>query len=107
MGRYLHAADTLDDRMIERLDAKRAKIEILAATNAPYGHRKDGQPRKQPAGPGRPSLSSDEREKRRKSSKTAWQRRNADYMRDYMRQVRLKKKIQHEAQAIHNHAPVL
>ena len=36
---YLHAADTLDDRMIERLDAKRAKIEILVATNAPYGHR--------------------------------------------------------------------
>lgn len=90
---YLHAANTMDDRMVDILDAKRAKISVIGAANAPYGYRKDGVPRQQAAGPGRPRLAPDERERRRKSSKAGWQARNAEYMRDYMRQRRLKKKI--------------
>lgn len=90
---YMHALNTLDDRMVEILDGKRAKIGILGASNAPHGYRKDGTPRKQASGPGRPSLPSDERAKRRKSSKSGWQERNSEYMREYMRKDRLKRKI--------------
>lgn len=90
---YLHAHGTQDDRMVEILNIKRTGIKNLTATSAPYGLRKDGQPRKQPAGPGRPRLPEEERERRNKKSKSGWQERNSEYMRNYMRAARLKKKI--------------
>ncbi|MHB8919419.1 MAG: DEAD/DEAH box helicase [Halothiobacillus sp.] len=90
---YLHAQGTLDDRMVEILNSKREGIKDLTATNAPYGLRKDGQPRKQAAGPGRPRLPKDERERRNKKSKSGWQERNTEYMKNYMREIRLKNKI--------------
>ncbi len=92
---YLHASDTLDDRMVELIDAKRKKISVLnavaaPAVAAPHGFRKDGQPRKRPAGPGRKALPADERLQRQRASKAGWQARNAVYMRDYMRERRRK-----------------
>lgn len=90
---YLHAANTLDERMSEIILGKRAKINVIGAGGAPYGFRKDGAPRLQAPGPGRPPLPPDERARSRKDSKASWQVQNAEYMRDYMRKVRLKKKI--------------
>lgn len=100
---YLRAVNTLDDRMVEILEKKHAKISVLGAANAPYGYRKDGAPRLQPAGPGRPRLAPDERDQRRKSSKAGWQARNTAYMRDYMQQVRLKTKIKQAERDIRDH----
>lgn len=48
---YLHAEDTLDDRMVEIIDTKRARIKVLSAANAPHGYNEDGLPRLQPVGP--------------------------------------------------------
>lgn len=90
---YLHAPSTLDDRMLELLEIKRSKISVLNAAHAPYGYRKDGQPRLQPPGPGRPRLDPVERAARRKSSKTGWQSQHLEYMRDYMRARRRDKAI--------------
>ncbi|MDE2463398.1 MAG: DEAD/DEAH box helicase [Alphaproteobacteria bacterium] len=90
---YLHAPSTLDDRMVELLEIKRSKISVLNAAHAPYGYRKDGQPRLQPPGPGRPRLDPAERAARRKSSKTGWQSQHLEYMRDYMRARRRDKAI--------------
>jgi superfamily II DNA or RNA helicase len=103
---YLHAVNTMDDRMVEILDTKRAKISVLSAVNAPHGYRKDGTPRLQPAGPGRPRLAQEERDERRKSSKTGWQARNTNYMRDYMRQVRLKKKVKQAELDLEDYATI-
>jgi superfamily II DNA/RNA helicase len=89
---YLNASDTLDDRMAVILNQKRLKIGVLTAAAAPHGYRKDGVPRLQPPGPGRPRLDPVTRKERRKASKSGWQARNAKYMRDYMRASRLKKK---------------
>lgn len=72
-------------KMAAHLERKRAIISIVAAGAAPYGYKKDGAARKQMPGPGRPRLSAEERAKRRKASKAAWQGRHLDYMRDYMR----------------------
>ena len=90
---YLHAPDTLDDRMSDILRQKQAKIGVLTASAAPHGYRKDGTPRLRPAGPGRPPLDPTIRVERRKSSKADWQAKNAEYMRDYMRQRRQKVKV--------------
>jgi hypothetical protein len=81
----LHAVDTLDDRMIGVLGKKTAAISTLAASSAPHGYKKDGTPRKQPAGPGRPRLPPDERASRRRKTKAEWQALHPDYHRLYMR----------------------
>jgi len=100
---YMRAVNTLDDRMISIIDSKRKKISVLGAVNAPYGYRKDGKPRLQPAGPGRPRLTMAERDQRKKSSKAGWQARHPEYMREYMRQVRLKKKIKQAESDVEHH----
>ena len=87
---YLHAENTLDDRMANVLANKQASISVVNASAAPYGYKKDGAPRLQPPGPGRPRLDAVESAARRKSSKLGWQARNSEYMRDYMRKRRLK-----------------
>jgi hypothetical protein len=97
---YLHAANTLDDRMAAVIDSKRLKISVIGAANAPHGYRTDGAPRLRAPGPGCPRLSPDERERRRKASKAAWQAQHSEYMRDYMRQARLKKKIKQAKEEI-------
>lgn len=89
---YLCAAGTLDDRMEVILAEKRVKIDAITSS-APYGYRKDGAPRQQLPGPGRPRLDPVTRAERRKSSKSGWQARNTEYMRDYMRTRRLEAKI--------------
>jgi hypothetical protein len=90
---YLHAPFTLDDRMVELLEIKRSKISVLNAAHAPYGYRKDGQPRLQPPGPGRPRIDPADRAARRKTSKAGWQSQHLEYMRDYMRARRRDKAI--------------
>ena len=90
---YLHAIDTLDDRMATIVKDKQAKIGILAATTAVHGFKRDGTPRKRPAGPGRSRLDHATRVARRKRSKAAWQEKNLAYMRSYMQTRRLNLKI--------------
>lgn len=90
---YLHATETLDDRMIELLEMKHSKISVINASHAPYGYRKDGQPRQQPPGPGRRRLDPADRALRRKASKAGWQSQHNEYMRDYMRARRRQKAI--------------
>jgi hypothetical protein len=53
---YLRAKDTLDDRMLSILDHKRTVINTISASDAPFGYKPDGTPRRRPAGPGRPPL---------------------------------------------------
>jgi superfamily II DNA/RNA helicase len=90
---YLCASVTLDDRMEAILSEKRIRIDALTSSAAKYGYRKDGAPRQQLPGPGRPRLDAATRAERRKSSKSGWQARNTEYMRDYMRTRRLEAKI--------------
>ena len=97
---YLHAAGTLDDRMATLVRRKRETINTLTAATAPFGYRKDGAPRKQLPGPGRPRLDPATRVARRKTSKAVWQASNLDYMRDYMRERRLKARIKSAKRAL-------
>jgi hypothetical protein len=97
---YLRALNTLDDRITELIEIKRHRINTLGAAHAPEGYKKDGTPRQQRAGPGRSSLPEEERVRRRKASKSGWQARNLEYMREYMRQSRLKIKIKEVANTL-------
>jgi hypothetical protein len=90
---YLTATDTLDERMTTLLDAKRAKINVIAGKNAPYGYRKDGSPRLQAAGPGRPALSVAERKAARQHTKASWRENNREYQLDYMKKRRAEEKV--------------
>lgn len=83
----LHAIDTLDDRMQSILNRKSAIVKGLNHAS-PHGQKKDGTPRRQAAGPGRPRLSPDERAAKRRATKAVWQARNPEYMREYMRERR-------------------
>lgn len=96
---YLIAAGTLDDRMAAVLAGKRSNIGVLVGTGAPYGYRKDGLPRNQLPGPGRPRLDPQTRAARNKECKANWQSCNPDYMRDYMRNRRLKALVKELKQA--------
>jgi superfamily II DNA/RNA helicase len=97
---YLRATGTLDDRMAAILAGKREAIATLAAAAAPFGYRKDGAPRKQPPGPGRPRLDPATRAARRKTSKAVWQASHPDWMREYMRKRRLEARINSARRAI-------
>ena len=90
---YLCATDTMEDRMVALLNHKRGAISTITAAAAPHGYRKDGTPRQQPPGPGRPRLDAVTRAKQRRASKAGWQARNSEYMRDYMRKRRLNTKV--------------
>jgi superfamily II DNA or RNA helicase len=83
----LHAIDTLDDRMQTILNRKSGIVKGLNNAS-PHGQKKDGSPRRQVAGPGRPRLSPEERAIRRRATKAVWQARNLEYMREYMRERR-------------------
>jgi hypothetical protein len=104
---YLHARDTLDDRMLSILDRKRAVIGKIAAGNAPFGYRPDGTPRSRPAGPGRPRLDAATRAERRKASKAKWQAANPERVRDYMRDRRLAMRVDSAKRDIDDHDEML
>ena len=86
---YLIASATMDDRMMTLLANKRGIVSVIASGEKyKYGHKKNGVARLQLPGPGRPGLGEDERKRRRKASKSAWQAKNSEYMRDYMQRRR-------------------
>lgn len=104
---YLHARDTLDDRMLSILDRKRAVISKISAGDAPFGYKPDGTPRLRPAGPGRPALDATTRAERRKASKARWQAANPERMRNYMRDRRLAKRVEVAKRDIDDHDELL
>ncbi|MCX7177106.1 MAG: DEAD/DEAH box helicase [Proteobacteria bacterium] len=89
---YLCASNTFDERMLEILGNKQVIIDALT-TRAEFGYRKDGLPRQQRPGPGRPRLDQKTGAARRTASKSGWQARNPDYMAEYMRKRRLEQRI--------------
>jgi hypothetical protein len=74
--------------MLEILAYKRGIVNRAVSLVSPYGYKKDGTPRRQAPGPGRPRLDDAERDRRRKVSKSGWQAKNPEYMREYMRRRR-------------------
>lgn len=104
---YLHATDTLDDRMLSILDRKRAVIGKIAAGDAPFGYKPDGTPRLRPAGPGRRPLDATTRAERRKASKAKWQAANPERTRSYMRDRRLAIRVKAAKHDINDHDELL
>ena len=63
-------------------------LRLRLAQLAPYGLRRDGRPRANRPGPGRPALPSAERQQRRAASKAAWRASNRERLREYDRERR-------------------
>ena len=97
---YLHAVATLDERMSELLERKKAIISTVGAGGAVYGYRADGTPRKQAPGPGRHRLDAEIRKANKRASSASWQERNKEYMREYMSRRRRDLKITQAKQTI-------
>ncbi|BAE49710.1 Superfamily II DNA/RNA helicase [Paramagnetospirillum magneticum AMB-1] len=93
------APGSLDDRMLEVITRKRVIIRSVMANDtasmaAPFGLRRDGLPRMQAAGPGRPkTLSEEERKQRNAAAKAAWRERNRGKMQGYTKLWRAKKRV--------------
>lgn len=90
---YLRAEGTLDDRMCDLIEKKTGIIKAFNSQSAPWGYRKDGAPRRQPAGPGRPRLDPEIRSAKQKAAKASWQANNLEYMREYMARRRRDQKL--------------
>jgi hypothetical protein len=90
----LVARDSIDDYLLRMLESKSrisslGSAEIIKST-ALYGYKKDGTPRLQLPGPGRPQIDPVERKQRKKAAKQSWRERNLDRQREYTRKWRAK-----------------
>lgn len=96
---YLVARDSLDGRMSQVLTEKRKIIKSVFSVEektvaAPYGYKKDGTPRLQEGGPGRRPLPEAKRKANREAAQANWHAKNPEYMKEYMRKWREKKKAE-------------